>query len=236
MGRLLPALAGARDISPESMAELADACFGRCTACGRCAIHCAIGLDVTAVIRTGRRMLAAAGQTPEGLRQTLANQITTGNQMAIPRDEFISTLQWLTENLRDEMNDPSVSIPLDAPGHRVLYLVNPREVKVFPLSLMAAAGIFHAAGESWTLSSRCYDVTNYGLFAGNDAGAAELVRRAVDEAAALQVEEIVLSECGHGFRALRWEGPNWLGRRYSLPVRSVLELLDEYLASGRIEV
>jgi Fe-S oxidoreductase len=164
------------------------------------------------------------------------NQITTGNQMAIPREELLSTLEWLTDDLRLEMKDDTVRIPVDESGRRVLYLINPREVKFFPLSLLAAAGVFHAAGESWTISSRVYDVTNYGFFAADDAAAAELARRVVDEARALGVEEIVLSECGHGFRAFRWEAPNWLGAAHPLPVRSVLELLDAYIETGRIRV
>jgi Fe-S oxidoreductase len=109
-------------------------------------------------------------------------------------------------------------------------------VKFFPLSLQAAAGVFHAAGESWTLSSRVYDVTNYGFFAGDDAAAAELTRRVVEEAERLGASEIVLSECGHGFRSYRWEGPEWLGRPYPVPARSVLQLLEEYLDSGRVRV
>ena len=48
---------------------------------------------------------------------------------------------------------------------------------------------------------------------------------------ALEAEEIILSECGHGYRSFRWEGPNWLGEQYPLPVRGVIELLEEYLES-----
>jgi Fe-S oxidoreductase len=236
LGRHLPGLVGARDLTAETLAELSESVFGRCTACGRCGLHCSIGLDVASVIRAGRAAVAAAGCVPEGIRKTLENQLQTGNQMAIPRDEFLATVAWLTESLREETGDAAASIPVDEPGRRALYLVNPREVKFFPLSLIAAAGVFRAAGESWTLSSRCFDVTNYGLFAADDAAAGELARRVLAEAQALGVEEIILSECGHGFRALRWEAPSWLGAAHPLPVRSVLELLEEYLDAGRLRV
>jgi Fe-S oxidoreductase len=86
------------------------------------------------------------------------------------------------------------------------------------------------------MSSRFYDVTNYGFFAGDNAAAGELTRRVMEEAEALGVEEIICSECGHGYRAFRWEGPNWLGRSYDLPMRSVLELIEEYLDAGRLHV
>jgi Fe-S oxidoreductase len=236
LGKHAPALVGARDLTAEALDELVDTVYGRCTACGRCGLHCSVGLDIAAIIRAGRNVVAALGRVPEGLQRTVANQLETGNQMAIPQDELKSTAEWLADDLRLETGDDAIRIPVDEPGRRILYLINPREVKFFPLSLMAAAGVFHAAGESWTISSKFYDVTNYGFYSGDDPSACELTRRVLAEAEALGVQEIVLSECGHGFRSFRWEGPNWLGREYPLPMRSVLELLEEYIDSGRIKV
>jgi Fe-S oxidoreductase len=236
LGRIAPWLVRAREATPGALEELADAVFGRCTGCGRCALHCSVGLDVAAVMRAARGVLAAAGLTPGEIRHTIDTQLRDGNQMSITREELAETAGWLSEELIRETGDEGARVRVDEAGSRILYLVNPREVKFFPLSLQAAAGVFHAARESWTLSSRVFDVTNYGFFAADDAAAAELTRRAMEEAARLGVSEIVLSECGHGFRSFRWEGPEWLGGAYPLRVRSVLELLDEYLASGRLAV
>ena len=212
LGKLVPGFVGARDLTSEALDQLVEAVYGRCTACGRCGLHCSIGLDVAAVVRAGRQMLAAVGKVPDGLQRTVNNQLETGNQMSIPREELISTAEWLSEDLQRETGHKEAAIPVDQPGRRALYLINPREVKFFPLSLSAAAGVFTAAGESWTLSSKFYDVTNYGLFSGDDAAAGELTRRVIEEAQALGVQEIILGECGHGFRSFRWEGPNWARR------------------------
>lgn len=236
LGRTAPGLVGARELTDQALAEISEAVYGRCTGCGRCSLACPIGLELRSVLRAGRQMCAAAGAMPEGLVRTVENQIRTGNQMEISTDELRSTAEWLAEDVQTEMGDPKVEIPVDAKGKRVFYLINPREVKFFPLSLMAAAGVFHAAGESWTISSQFYDVTNYGFFAGDDESARILTRRVADEVVRLGCDEIILSECGHGYRAFRWEGPRWLGKDYPVPVRSVLELLDEYLADGRIKV
>jgi Fe-S oxidoreductase len=236
LGRWVPWFTGARDVAPAELDALSLAVFGRCTGCGRCALHCSVGLDIAGVIRTGRAMLRAAGRVPADLAKTVDNQLRTGNQMAVTAAEFVDTAEWLAEELRADCGDAGARLPVDQAGARVLYLVNPREVKFFPLSLQAAAGVFHAAGESWTLSSRVFDVTNYGFFAADDAAAAELTRRALDEAQRLGAREIVLSECGHGFRSFRWEGPEWLGAAHPLRMRSVLELMDEYLAEGRLRV
>ncbi len=236
LGKYAPWLVGAQDLTAESLDELVDTVYGRCTACGRCGLHCSIGLDIAAIIRAGRNVCAAVGSVPEGLQRTVDNQLETGNQMAITEEELLSTAEWLAGDLQLEMGDDGVEIPVDRKGARVLYLINPREVKFFPLSLMAAAGVFHAADESWTIPGKFYDVTNYGFYSGDDESAGELTRRVIERAEALGVEEIILSECGHGFRSFRWEGPNWMGREYPVAVRSILELLEEYIESGRIKV
>ena len=236
LGRIAPFLVGARTLTAEALDELVEAAYGRCTGCGRCGLNCSVGADVGAIIRAGRNVLAAVGKVPPNLQAVVDNQLRTGNQMAITPQELRDTAAWISEDLRLEMGDDGVKVHVDEPGKRVFYLVNPREVKFFPLSLMAAAGVFHAAGESWTMSSRFYDVTNYGLFSGDDSAAAAITKQAVEEAERLGAEEIILSECGHGFRSFRWEGPNWLGERYAVPMRSILELLLEYLRDGRIRV
>jgi Fe-S oxidoreductase len=236
LGRLFPRIAGIKDLTVEMLDEVAEAVYGRCTACGRCTIQCPMGVELRDIIRVGRQMCAASHRIPEGLLKTVENQIETGNQMAIPEEEFLSTLSWLTDDLKMEMEDEEIEIPVDEKGKKYLYLINPREVKFFPLSLLSAAGVFHAAGESWTLSSKAFDVTNYGFYAGDSPSAEELTRRVIDEARKLEVQEIILSECGHGFRSFRWEGPHWLGHQYPLTVRSVLEVLIDYIESGRIRV
>ncbi|MFZ1946870.1 MAG: (Fe-S)-binding protein [bacterium] len=236
LGRLAPAWVGARGLDDEAIAEMVDVIFGGCSMCGRCSIHCSIGVDIPFLVRTARSMLVEMGLVPKGLQSTVDAAITTGNNMAIPRAELVDTLTWLEEDLRLEVKDQSAAIPLDAAGKRVLYTLNPREPKFFPLSISAIAKIFYAARESWTISTWCYDVTNYALFSGDDLAARELVGRLLGEVGKLGAETLVLAECGHGFRAIRWEGPNWLDQAYPHPVVSVIELVAGYIREGRIKL
>lgn len=236
LGKIAPFMVGARALTSAGLDELVEAVYGRCTGCGRCGLNCSVGVDVGTIIRAGRNVLAAVGKVPRNLQAVVDNQIHTGNQMAITAEELRETAAWISEDLRLEMGDEDARVHVDEPIKRVVYLVNPREVKFFPLSLMAAAGVFHAAGESWTVSSTFYDVSNYGLYSGDDPAAAAITKQVVEEAERLGAEEIILSECGHGFRSFRWEGPNWLGEKYAVPMRSILELLLEYLEEGRIKV
>ena len=236
IGRIAPFLVGAKSITLKTLDELVEAAYGRCTCCGRCGINCSIGVDVGSIMRIGRNILASVGKVPPNLQAVVDNQINDGNQMSVTQSEIKDTLEWISEDLQLEMNDDNVKIPVDEKGKKILYLVNPREVKFFPLSLLAAAGIFHAAKESWTISSRFFDVTNYGLFSGNNEDARKITEQVINEARELGVQEIILSECGHGFRSFHWEGPNWMGKKYEIPTRSILNLMLEYIEVGRIKV
>lgn len=225
-----------KTVPEEFWAELGEVVFGRCTGCGRCAVHCSVGADATSIIRFGRQLVAAAGKLPSGLKTVVENQLVAGNQMAIPPEETLATAAWVSEDLRREIKDDRARVRIDETGARVLYLVNPREVKFFPLSLLAAAGVFHVAGEDWTMSSKFFDVTNYGFFAGDDVAARRITEQIYAEAQRLGAEEIVLAECGHGYRSFRWEAATWLGKTPATPVRSILEVIEEYLKTGRIRV
>jgi Fe-S oxidoreductase len=236
LGRVAPGLVGARTLDEDALNELAMAVFGRCSQCGRCALECSVGLDPRAVIGFGRTMLSAAGMTPKGIRANVDTALTSGNNMAIARQDVLETLAWLEEDLRATVGDPTVALPVDRHGARVLYLLNPREIKFFPLSISAAGLIFHTAGEDWTLTSTDFDITNYGFFAADENAARELAGRLVRRAEELGVEEVVVAECGHGYRALRWEAPEWLGRTLPFRVRSFVEVLADYIASGRLRL
>ena len=236
LGRILPRWIGAKNLDEETVKEMTDVIFGACTMCGRCTLHCSTGVDIPHLIRTARTMLVELGMVPEGLQSTVDTAIRTGNNMGIPREELVDTLKWLEEDLQLEVGDPDAAIPLEKRGAGVMYTLNPREPKFFPLSISATAKIFYAAGEDWTISPDLYDVTNYAWYSGDDEAGRELVRRIHDKAVELEAETLVLAECGHGFRAIRWEGPRWLGKPYPFEARSLLEITAGYLRSGRIEL
>ena len=233
-GRVVPWLTGARDLTPEILEDLKEAAFGRCSMCGRCTLNCAVGLDPAAVIGLARAMLVAAGKVPAGIQANVAAALETGNSMRIPADEVRETVAWLEQDLRESTGDPTVSLPVDQPGKRVLYALNPREVKFFPLSIQAAGLLFHAAHESWTLTSTDFDITNYAYFACDRPAAGAIGGRLFARAEALGVETLVVAECGHGYRSLRWEVPEYLGRRPPFQILSFVELLDQYVAGGRV--
>jgi Fe-S oxidoreductase len=235
-GRYLPWLVNARSLNKETRGEMVDLLFGACTMCGRCTMHCSIGVDIAFLVKTGRTMLSNMGMVPASLQSTVKAAIESGNNMGIPLEEYVDTLKWMEEELADELSFKEARIPVDEPGKNILYTLNPREPKFFPLSISAMAKIFHAAGESWTLSSRMYDITNYAYFSGNQEEARFIARRMWDEMDKLKTSTLVLAECGHGSRALRWESPNYLQKYFPFQVKTSVELIAGYLREGRIRL
>jgi Fe-S oxidoreductase len=235
-GRLFGRWTGARALDAGDVREWVDVLFGRCTMCGRCTRHCVVGVDVPGLVRAGRAALASAGLVPPELQSTIDAAVRTGNNMAIPNEEWVATIEWLEDELRAEVHDPSARLPLDEPDADFLYVLNPREPKFFPLSIVAAGAIFHAAGARWTLARDTFDVTNYGMFSGDVQAARTIARRLVDTTRRLRAGRLVLGECGHGFQANRWLAPEWLGEAPGFEVMSVLEIVAGYIRDARIRL
>lgn len=233
-GKTIPAIVGAKKLDREMIGRWVDSLFGRCTLCGRCALNCSVGINITRLIRIARTALVSVDLVPAELQATVNMAKNTGNNMGIPGPEWVETVQWLEEELRQETQDPKASFPIDRKGADVLYTVNPREPKFFPLSLLATAKVFYAAKENWTVSSSFFDVTNYGLFSGDDDTAGLLSSRLLQAAQLLGVKTLVLGECGHGFNANRWEAPQWLAQEYGIEVKSILEVIADYIRDGRL--
>lgn len=236
LGKVAPGWVGAAELDQEMVEQLIMSAFGTCTMCGRCVLNCPMGVDTRHIIRTARAMLTAIDMTPEGLKATVNVHLEAGNNMDVTLEDYVETIQWMEEELQNEVGDPTVTIPLDKKNARVIYTFNPREVKYFPYLIQAAAKIYNAAGEDWTLSTESWDATNYGLFSGDDQAArkiAENLEKAVNH---LGAETLVMAECGHGYRSQRWEAENWLGHHYPFKVISFVELQAEYIRQGRIKL
>jgi Fe-S oxidoreductase len=236
LGRIAPRLAGGKELNDDTVQEMVDLFYGACTLCGRCVPHCSIGVDISFLVRKGREMLANMGCVPATLQSTIDAAINTGNNMSITTEEFVDTIKWLEEDLQVEVDDPCATIPLNEKDKEVLYTLNPREPKFFPLSISAMAKIFYFAKESWTFSTKMYDVTNYAYYSGNLEEATVIAGRLADEMADLNAGMCVLAECGHGSRAFRWEGPNYLKKQYDFDVITSIELIHKYLIEGKITV
>ncbi|MFH1416855.1 MAG: response regulator [Planctomycetota bacterium] len=236
-GRVFPWWVKAGSVfTDEDLEELKDTVFGKCTNCRRCTLNCPMGVDLATFNRMARGLLVSVGVMPEGVAVVSKDQWETGNQMGVLKEEYLETLEWMSEELQDELDDEAAVIPVDKPNCNVVYSINPREVKYDPRSISDAAKIFHAAGESWTMPSEGWDMTNFGLFSGDDDLGGSVARRLYEKAIELRAKKLVISECGHGYRSTRCEGPNWA--KFDMPVEmeSSVDTMLRYIKEGRIKV
>ena len=173
---------------------------------------------------------------PEGVSVVSKDQREIGNQMGVLSEDNIDTLEWMAEELQGELEDDSDMIPIDKMNADVVYSINPREVKYDPRTIADAAKIFHLAGENWTMPSEGWDMTNFGLFSGDDDLGGAVARRLFEKVSELKGKKLVISECGHGYRSTRCEGPNWAGMDISFEMESSVITMLNYIKEGRIKV
>ncbi len=226
-GRLKGLIGLNKKVTDEMLAEWEPLLYDSCTMCGRCSMICPVGNDIQYMIRKTREGMVASGHAPEGLITAAARAVRTGSPMG---------LRWKTLQVQIEHVEASsgLKVPVDVTGADYLVLLSSMEIINFPEYLEAITKIFDHAGLTWTLSTDCYEATNAGIQIGNKDIAATLVQRIVDAAIKLKVKNVISPECGHAYTAVRWEGPNLIGKSYPFRVFHIIEVLDELRASGRI--
>ena len=220
----------------EELEELKDVVFGKCTNCRRCSINCPMGVDFATFNRMARGLLVSVGVMPEGVAVVSKDQWEIGNQMGVLKEDYLETLEWMEEELQSDFDDPNIKIPIDIKNCDVVYSINPREVKYDPRTIADAAKIFHFAGENWTMPSEGWDMTNFGLFSGDDELGGAVARRLYEKTEELGGKKLVISECGHGYRSTRCEGPNWGGYDVPFEMESSVITMLRYIKEGRIKV
>ncbi len=201
--------------------------YDSCTMCGRCTLVCPMGIDIAGAIRKTRQGMVAAGIVPEGLNAAAKRHLEIGSALGIKPE----VMRGIVERQAEEVGIP---IELDKVGADYLVIVSAIELLTFYEVIGALAKIFKRAGISWTISTEAYEATNVGIQMGSKDIAATLVQRIVDAAEKLKVKYVISPECGHAYSALKWEGPNLIGRAYDFEVVHILELLDRLRREGKL--
>lgn len=227
-GKLTTALGISQPMTEADLADWEELVYDGCSMCGRCSMVCPLGVDISMIIFKVKHGLAKAGFSPEGLVGATRRAVEIGSPMGV-------TLTTVKAMIKHAEENTGLPIPMDVEGADYLALLSSNEIALYPEYLESIARIFKHAGVSWTLSSEAFEATNSGLQIGNKAIAGQLVQRVVDGAEKLKVKNVISPECGHAYTALRWEGPNFIGRAYPFRVVHILELLDELRAEGRLK-
>jgi Fe-S oxidoreductase len=233
----LPFLKPRQQPDEQLMAALYKAAYEDCTLCGKCALTCPMGINTGEILSLARAMLCSIGQLPSGLVHPVETAFKVGNYLGLTTEDFVENIEWIAEELGDEIGDETFTIPIDKQNADVLYIPHPLEARDLPFLLMYALKILHVAGENYTVSSYDFDTVNYAYYQGSKANMMRIAQRVLDAREKLRAKSIGLAPCGHGYRVLRWEVEKYMGKRLPFPpVKSIVELIEGYIRQGSIRI
>jgi Fe-S oxidoreductase len=217
------------EVTTEELHAWSALLYDACNLCGRCTLVCPMGIDIAGLVRLAREGMAAGGFAPADLYKAAQRALESGSPIG---------LRWpaLKRQIELQEKETGLPVPVDLEGAEYMVVLTSIEIMGFPETIGALARIFRQAGASWTIPSAGFEATNVGVQMGSCEVAAALLSRIVEAAERLKVKCVISPECGHAYSALRWEGPNLLGRRYSFEVVQIVELLDRFVREGRLRL
>ena len=228
LGRIKSIVGLGRKVTDDDLKDWEELVYDSCTMCGRCTMVCPVGNDLTMMIRKMREGMSASGHGPIDLVGA-AERHTDGTS---PMGDLTKALH---ARVAQASKETGIEIELDKPGVDYMMILSSHEIAAGDEMLAAVARIMKKAGVTWTISTKGFEATNVGIQLGNKDVAKNLVLRVVNAAEELGVKGVISPECGHAFQAIRWEGPNLIGRPYKFEVTHIIELLDKLRAEGKLK-
>lgn len=238
-GKLFPKLVGAVDMSKDVLDQWWSY-YNQCSECRRCSVFCPYGIDTAEITMAAREIMDSVGLGQKYANEIIGKVHRIGNNLGIPEPALADTLAGLEEDTKEETGQ-DVRFPLDVAGAEVLLVTPSADFFSEPHveSLIGYAKVFHAAGISWTLSSKASEAGNFGLFIGNYEQMKKISQRVREAAEELGVRRIVVGECGHAWRVAynHWNtliGPfDWLDPRHPVP-QHICEFTHDLITRGAL--
>ncbi len=199
-GKLAPKLVGARELTRDVLDQWFNY-YHQCSECRRCSVFCPYGIDTAEITMAGREILDAVGLGQKYANEIIGKVHKIGNNLGLPGPALEDTLQGVEEDVKEDTG-VDVRYPVDVKGAEVLLITPSADFFAEPHieSLIGYGKVFHAAGISWTLSSKASEAGNFGMFIGNYEQLRKIALRIREAALELGVKRIVVGECGHAWR------------------------------------
>jgi Fe-S oxidoreductase len=199
-GKLFPRLVGARDMTREVLDDWYKY-YNQCSECRRCSVFCPYGIDTAEITMAAKEIMDSVGMGHKYVNEIIGKVHKIGNNLGLPGPALADTLEGLEEDIKDDTG-ADVRLPMDQKGAEVLLVTPSADFFAEPHvdSLIGYAKVFHAAGISWTLSSKASEAGNFGMFIGNYDQLRQIALRVREAALELGVKRIVVGECGHAWR------------------------------------
>lgn len=239
-GKYFPKLVGAVDLTEEVIEDWFNY-YHQCSECRRCSVYCPYGIDTAEVTMAAREVMASVGKGQKYSNEIIGKVFKIGNNLGLPEPALRDTLEGLEEDVKDATG-VDVRYPLDEAGAEILLVTPSADFFAEPHidGLVGYGKVFHAAGVTWTLSSKASEAANFGLFIGSYENMRRIALRIREAALELGVKRIVFGECGHAWRVAysflnTLAGPfDFLDPRYPVP-QHICEFTYDLIQRGKLK-
>ena len=224
-GKLWRSLGETKELTDMSLEEIYGAAYS-CTGCRCCMVFCPFGIDTQMLMSIAKLMLIGASAEPEILSLLADTSIEKGKSLELFKESFMTGIQRLEEDVVKawKVEAGETAIPVDVEGADLLYVALAGAHSIIP-----AAAVFNAAGESWTLSF--FEAVNFGAFVGDPTRTKLILDRIINEAKRLKVKEVCICECGTAFRVMKQ-----LSGKQPFKVSTITDVHARYIREGRIRL
>ena len=164
-----------------------------CTMCAKCEFLCPMKIDIPNVMR-GIRSLRERDNVPGILHKGVAAALKTGNNLGLPKDDFIFIVEDVAQEIAEEPGFEGFQVPIDKAGANILCTIHNKLVNTHTEDLKHWWKIFHAAGEDWTIPSEAWEGVNWGFFTGDDAAMKVMVDRIAHQLETLAIRNLMWPE------------------------------------------
>ena len=164
-----------------------------CTMCGKCENVCPMQIDIPDLVRRIRSKREPE-KVPGILHKGLVAALETGNNLRLPKEDFIFIIKDVAEEVAEEPGFEGFEAPIDKKGANLLTTIHNKLVNTHTEDLKHWWKIFHAAKEDWTVTSENWEGTNWGYFTGDDNAMKVIVGRIVDQMERLEIKNLLCPE------------------------------------------
>jgi heterodisulfide reductase subunit C len=164
-----------------------------CTMCGKCENVCPMQIEIPDLVRKIRSKRERE-KVPGILHKGLVAALETGNNLRLPKEDFIFIIEDVAEEIAEEPGFEGFIAPIDKKGANLLTTIHNKLVNTHTEDLKHFWKIFHAAKEDWTVASENWEGTNWGYFTGDDDAMKVIIGRIVDQMKQLEIKNLLCPE------------------------------------------
>jgi Fe-S oxidoreductase len=207
-----------------------------CTGCGRCTLSCPMGIDIVPIL-AHMKHLRDREAVPGTLHKGAMNNLLTGNNLAIAREDYLQGMAELGVELAEE-ECPGFYVPVDVENADILFFPNSKEVYGDYEDQFWWWKVFYAARSKWTVPSEGWEAVDWALFSGNYDGSRELAMRKINYVKEKKIKRMIMPDCGGGSYGCRTGLKRCFSENPENQINFIYlyEYLREIISEGRIKL